>query len=138
MLCLGRLRLLGSFPRALVFGPARGWFRRLWLAHGRVILTRHPARGIDGAATVTDAVIDPDSGGRMNVAVNLWRLIQEDRLVRYAAFATAAVLWFAIAWADIMILLVGMTMVGLSLWFLRRQRERRGWFQEREVDVDLL
>ena len=48
----------------------------------------------------------------MNVAVNLWRLIQEDRLVRYAAFATAAVLWFAIAWADIMILLVGMSMVG--------------------------
>jgi hypothetical protein len=74
----------------------------------------------------------------MNLAVNLWRLVQEDRLVRYAAFATAAVLWFAIAWADIMILLVGMTMVGLSLWFLRRQRERRGWFQEREVDVDLL
>ena len=103
-----------------------------------MILTGHPARGIDGAATLTDAVCDPGSGGRLDLAVNLWRLIQEDRLVRYGAFATAAVLWFAIAWADIMILLVGMTMVGLSLWFLRRQRERRGWFQEREVDVDLL
>jgi hypothetical protein len=74
----------------------------------------------------------------MNVAANLWRLIQEDRLVRWASYATAAVLWFAIAWADIMILLVGMAMVGLSLWWLRRQRDRRGWFQEREVDVDLL
>ena len=74
----------------------------------------------------------------MTVAANLWRLIQEDRLVRWASYATAAVLWFAIAWADIMILLVGMAMVGASLWWLRRQRDRRGWFQEREVDVDLL
>jgi hypothetical protein len=37
-----------------------------------------------------------------------------------------------------MILLVGMSMVGVSLWWLRRLRDRRGWFQEREVDVDLL
>ena len=74
----------------------------------------------------------------MNVAVSLWHLILEDRLVRWASYATAAIVWFAIAWADIMILLVGMTMVGLSLWWLRRLRDRRGWFQEREFDVDLL
>ena len=74
----------------------------------------------------------------MNVAVSLWRLIQEDRLVRWACYATAAILWFAIAWADVSILLVGMVMTGVSLWWLRRQRERRGWFQEREVDIDLL
>jgi hypothetical protein len=74
----------------------------------------------------------------MNVAVSLWRIIQEDRLVRWASYATAAILWFAIAWADLSILVVGITMVAVSLWWLRRQRERRGWFQEREVDIDLL
>jgi hypothetical protein len=74
----------------------------------------------------------------MTVAANLWRLIQEDRLVRWACFAAAAVLWFAIALFDLMILLVGLATVGLVLWWLRRQRDRRGWFQEREIDVDLL
>jgi hypothetical protein len=33
---------------------------------------------------------------------------------------------------------VGMALVGATLWWLRRQRERRGWFQEREIDIDLL
>jgi hypothetical protein len=74
----------------------------------------------------------------MNVAVSLWRLIHEDRLVRWASYATAAILWFAIAWADLKILLVGMAMVAVTFFWLRRQRERRGWFQEREVDIDLL
>ena len=36
----------------------------------------------------------------MNVAVSLWHLVQEDRLVRWATYATAGILWFAIAWAD--------------------------------------
>jgi Flp pilus assembly protein TadB len=74
----------------------------------------------------------------MNVAVSLWHLILEDRLVRWASYATAAIVWFAIAWADLGILLVGMAMVAVLFWWLRRQRERRGWFQEREVDIDLL
>jgi hypothetical protein len=76
--------------------------------------------------------------GRMNLAVTLWHLVQRDRLVRWAAYATAGILWFAIAWADFHILLVGLAFVGISFWWLRRQRERRGWFQEREVDIDLL
>jgi uncharacterized iron-regulated membrane protein len=74
----------------------------------------------------------------MNLAVSLWQLVQHDRLVRWATYATAAILWFAIAWADVSILLFGMALVGAVLWWLRRQRERRGWFEEREVDIDLL
>lgn len=74
----------------------------------------------------------------MNVAVSLWRLVQEDRLVRWATYATAAILWFAIAWADLRVLIVGMALVTVVLLWLRRQRERRGWFREREVDIDLL
>ena len=74
----------------------------------------------------------------MNFAVSLWHLVQQDRLVRWATYATAGILWFAIAWADLRVLVVGMALVGVSLWWFRRQRERRGWFQEREVDIDLL
>lgn len=74
----------------------------------------------------------------MNFAVSLWHLVQQDRLVRWATYATAGILWFAIAWADVRILVVGMTLVGAGLWWFRRQRERRGWFQEREIDIDLL
>jgi hypothetical protein len=74
----------------------------------------------------------------MNAAVSLWELIQHDKLVRWAACAVAVVLWFAIAWADVRILLVGLLMTGLALAWLRRQRRRRGWFEERPVDIDLL
>ena len=74
----------------------------------------------------------------MNFAVSLWHLVQQDRLVRWATYATAGILWFAIAWADVRVLVVGMALVGVVLVWLRRQRERRGWFQEREVDIDLL
>jgi hypothetical protein len=74
----------------------------------------------------------------MNVAVTLWHLVQRDRLIRWAAYATAVVLWFAIAWADVRILFVGLALVGIALWWLLRQRERRGWFEERPVDLDLL
>jgi hypothetical protein len=48
------------------------------------------------------------------------------------------VLWFAIAWADPKILLAGAMSIGFSLWWLRRQRRRRGWFEERPIDIDLL
>jgi hypothetical protein len=74
----------------------------------------------------------------MNLAVSLWHLVQHDRLVRWATYATAGILWFAIAWADVRVLAVGIGLVGVALWWFRRQRERRGWFQEREVDIDLL
>ena len=75
----------------------------------------------------------------MNFAVSLWHLVQEDRLVRWATYATAADLlvrdrvgrrcasWWS-AWRS----------SAVVLWWLRRQRERRGWFQEREIDIDLL
>ena len=72
----------------------------------------------------------------MNLAVSLWHLVQRDRLVRWATYASAVILWFAIAWADVRILvLVGL--IGAVLWWLRRQRERYGWLEERPDDVDL-
>jgi len=74
----------------------------------------------------------------MNFAVSLWRLIQEDRLFRWAMYASVVVVWFAIAWADFRLLLFGIPLVAATLWWLRRQRERRGWFVEPEVDIDLL
>lgn len=74
----------------------------------------------------------------MKVAESLWQLVQEDRLVRWAAYAGVVVLWFAIAWADVRILLVGAAFIGAMLWWLRRQRQRRGWLAEQEVDIDLL
>jgi len=73
----------------------------------------------------------------MNLAVSLWRLFQKDRLFRWATYASVVVLWFAIAWADVRLLL-GLVLVALAFWWLRRQRERRGWLSEPEVDVDLL
>ena len=73
-----------------------------------------------------------------DAALSLWNLIQHDRLVRWAAYASVVVLWFAIAWADFRILLAGVLSIGFSLWWLRRQRRRRGWFEERPVDIDLL
>jgi hypothetical protein len=35
-------------------------------------------------------------------------------------------------------LLLALLFVALAYWWLRRQRERRGWLTEPEVDVDLL
>jgi uncharacterized iron-regulated membrane protein len=90
-----------------------------------------------GHALLADLDLDSKEG-RMNFAVSLWQLVQHDRLVRWATYATAGILWFAIAWADVRILIVGMGLVGFMLWWLRRQRQRHGWFQEREVDIDLL
>jgi hypothetical protein len=73
----------------------------------------------------------------MKLAVSLWRLFQQDRLFRWATYASVVVLWFALAWADVRLLL-GLLFVALAYWWLRRQRERRGWLTEPEVDVDLL
>jgi len=73
----------------------------------------------------------------MKFAVSLWRLFQKDRLFRWASYASVIVLWFAIAWADVR-LLFGFVFVGLGYLWLRRQREKRGWLTEPEVDVDLL
>jgi hypothetical protein len=73
----------------------------------------------------------------MKLAVSLWRLFQQDRLFRWATYASIVVLWFALAWADVRLLL-GLLFVALAYWWLRRQRERRGWLTEPEVDVDLL
>jgi hypothetical protein len=73
----------------------------------------------------------------MKLAVSLWRLIQEDRLFRWATYASVVVIWFALAWADVR-LLFGLPLIGAALWWLRRQRARRGWLSEPEVDIDLL
>jgi len=74
----------------------------------------------------------------MNLAVSLWQLIQRDRLVRWATYASAVVLWFAIAWADVRILFLGTALTGAALWWLMRQRERRGWLEDPPDDIDLL
>jgi hypothetical protein len=73
----------------------------------------------------------------MKPAVSVWRLIHEDRLFRWATYASIVVLWFTIAWADVR-LLCGIVLIAAVHWWLRRQRERRGWLVEREIDVDLL
>jgi hypothetical protein len=73
----------------------------------------------------------------MKLAVSLWRLFQKDRLFRWATYASIVVLWFAIAWADVR-LFGGLLFVALAYLWLRRQREKRGWLTEPEVDVDLL
>ena len=73
----------------------------------------------------------------MNLAVSLWRLLEEDRLARWAAYASIVLLWFGIAWADVRVLF-GLPLIAAVIWWLRRQRERRGWLTERDVDIDLL
>lgn len=73
----------------------------------------------------------------MNFAVSLWHLVQHDRLVRWGAYASAAFVWFALAWADIRILLA-LPLTAAAVWWLVRLRESRGWFEQREDDVDLL
>jgi hypothetical protein len=73
----------------------------------------------------------------MNFAVSLWRLFQKDRMFRWATYASVVVLWFAIAWADVRLLL-GLVLVAIAYFWLRRQREKRGWLTEPEVDIDLL
>jgi hypothetical protein len=73
----------------------------------------------------------------MNPAVSLWNLIHEDRLFRWATYASIVVVWFAIAWAEVR-LLGGILLIAAAYLWLRRQRERRGWLVEREIDVDLL
>jgi hypothetical protein len=73
----------------------------------------------------------------MKLAAALWHLFQKDRLFRWATYASVVVLWFAIAWADVE-LLGGLVLVAIAYLWLRRQREKRGWLSEPEVDVDLL
>ena len=74
----------------------------------------------------------------MNLAVSLWQLVQHDRLVRWATYAGVVILWFAIAWADVRILLFGAALIGVALWWLMRQRERHGWLENPPDDLDLL
>ena len=57
----------------------------------------------------------------MNFAVSLWHLVEQDRLVRWGAYASAGVVWFALAWADSRILL-GLPLLALSIWAARRIR----------------
>jgi hypothetical protein len=73
----------------------------------------------------------------MQLAVSLWHLVQQDRLVRWGTYATAVLCWFALAWAEPRFL-VALPIVFACVWWLRRQRERHGWFEEREEDLDLL
>ena len=93
---------------------------------------------MDGFAFRADQSHEPQTKeGRMKLAVSLWRLIQEDRLFRWATCASVVVIWFALAWADVRIMF-GIPLIAAALWWLHRQRERRGWFDEPKIDVDLL
>jgi hypothetical protein len=69
----------------------------------------------------------------MNIAVSLWQLVQQDKLVRLGAYASAGIVWFALAWAD-MRLLVALPLLALGLWFVRRWRGA----PEEDDDLDLL
>jgi hypothetical protein len=71
--------------------------------------------------------------GRMNFAVSLWQLVQQDKLVRLGAYGSAGVVWFALAWAD-MRLLLALPLVALGIWFARRWRGE----PEEDDDLDLL
>jgi hypothetical protein len=73
----------------------------------------------------------------MQLAVSLWHLVQQDRLVRWGTYATAALCWFALAWAEPRLLLA-LPLIAAGVWWLRRQRERHGWLAEQEDDIDLL
>ena len=69
----------------------------------------------------------------MNIAVSLWQLVQHDKLVRLGAYASAGIVWFALAWAD-MRLLLALPLMALGIWFARRWRGE----PEADDDVDLL
>ena len=70
----------------------------------------------------------------MNFAVSLWQLVQQDKLVRWGAYASAGIVWFALAWADIRLLLA-LPLLALGIWFARRWR---GEPEENNDDLDLL
>ena len=57
----------------------------------------------------------------MNFAVSLWHLVEQDRLVRWGAYASAGIVWFALAWADSRILLC-LPLLALGIWIARRVR----------------
>lgn len=57
----------------------------------------------------------------MNFAVSLWHLVEQDKLVRWGAYASAGLVWFALAWADSRILL-GLPLLVLGVWAARRVR----------------
>lgn len=69
----------------------------------------------------------------MNIAVSLWQLVQQDKLVRLGAYASAGIVWFALAWAD-MRLLVALPLLALGIWFARRWRGE----PQDDDDLDLL
>jgi hypothetical protein len=73
----------------------------------------------------------------MSIAVSLWHLVQQDRLVRWGTYATAVLCWFALAWAEVRLLLV-LPLITAGVWWLRNQRDRRGWLEDPEEDLDLL
>jgi hypothetical protein len=70
----------------------------------------------------------------MNFAVSLWHLVEQDKLVRWGAYASAGLVWFALAWADSRILL-GLPLLALGIWAARRVR---GEQVDKDDDFDLL
>jgi hypothetical protein len=71
--------------------------------------------------------------GRMNFAVSLWHLVEQDKLVRWGAYASAGLVWFALAWADSRLLL-GLPLLAVGIWAARRVRGE----QAEDDDFDLL
>lgn len=69
----------------------------------------------------------------MNVAVSLWHLVQQDKLVRWGAYGSAGIVWFALAWAETRLLL-GLPLLALGIWAARRVRGE----PDEDDDFDLL
>ncbi len=69
----------------------------------------------------------------MNFAVSLWQLVQDDKLVRWGTYASAGIVWFALAWADVRLLLA-LPLLALAIWCARRWRGE----PEDDYDLDLL
>jgi hypothetical protein len=69
----------------------------------------------------------------MNFAVSLWQLVQQDKLVRWGTYGSVGIVWFAVAWADLRLLL-GLPLLALGIWLARRVRGE----QDDDDDLDLL
>jgi hypothetical protein len=51
---------------------------------------------------------------------SIWTLVLEDRVVRYAAFAAAGLVWLSVAWLTPVPFLLALAAVGGVGWYRRR------------------
>lgn len=70
----------------------------------------------------------------MSLAASLWQLVQEDKAVRWGAWAALAVVWFAAAWADLRILLA-LPLLAAGVAALRHLRRKRYGLGDDDLDL---